>query len=269
MKISSAFIFSDNAESAQVPIPVDPVNVPMTISSIRYDYYMYKYENVDWGVTYPAYGENIVSWSNGAVQAEDGSGEYYSEHGYNTIPCNIGGSSGSSTWKTFYCNSEGFWNGRHTVYDYMQYWGPTASITVDVRGLLPGEYVFKLIHWFGYQDTNLNNKNVRVDGIKGIVIKTGTHGIIEGQAYSDIVLYTGNGDLAKGKVAKAEIMYAFTVASGDTEKVFEFGRNKEISFEDLLECIHLDEGGSSVWANCSTSFNAKVYTSYATPVPTT
>ena len=259
MKISSAFIISEHTSSPPVPVPVDPVPVTITMTSIRYDYYGHKYANVDWGVTYPEYGENIATWRSGGIQGATNRGEYWRTQGYDTIPCNVGGSNGTGTWVTFYFNSEGFYNGRHNVYDYMKYFGATCSFTVDVSGLTPGKYVFQLIHWFGYQDV-FEDRVVRVDGAKNKVIKEGAYGVIEGTAYPEVVTYTGNGDLARGKVVKGIINYGFNVNTGDTMKVFEFGKEKEISFEDLWDWVYMTEGSSSVWANVSSSFNVTVYT---------
>lgn len=257
MKIN-AHILANRTQEVPIPVPVEPVEATITLNgSFRYDYHMRKYENTDRGVTYPDYEADITTWRSGSVQRDTNSGEYWRTQGYDTIPCNVGGNS-NGTWATFYAEGEGFWNGRHDVYDYMNYYGPTGSFTVS--GLQAGKYVFQLIHWFGYQSDS-EKRVVRVDGSKGRIVKSGTHGVIEGIVYPEVVTYTGGqGDLAKGKVIKAVIRYAFTVSEGETTKTFEFGRGKDISFEDLWDSVYMTEGDSSVWANCSSSFNAKVFT---------
>lgn len=264
----SGYIIANRSQAVEVPTPTDPVDVTITPSgNIRYDHYMYKPENEDRGVVYPAYGANLSETRAWTMQNPTSSGEYLAEQGEDCVPCNCGGGS-SGTVTTFYPNAEGFWNGRHYVYYYMNYFTPNGSVVVDVSTLPAGKYVFEVVHWFGYDEDTAETSFVRVDGNKGRVIKGGTHGVIEGVVFPEPVQYTGETASGfhnyRGYVVKVRIRYAFTISAGDTTKTFEFGAGKDISFTDLWDCVYMYEmfGGvhdMSVWANCHTSFHMKVY----------
>ena len=264
-----AYLLANHTKEVPVPVPVDPVSAPITLSqTVRYDHYMYKPENEDRGVVYPAYGANLSETRSWGMLNPTSSGEYYAEQGEDCVPCNCGGGGNASSIATFHPNGDGFWNGRHHVYYYMNYFTPNGSITIDVSSLPTGKYVLEVLHWFGYDDKTSESSLVRVDGNKGRVIKGGTHGVIEGIVFPEPVHYTGESESGwhnyRGYVVKARLRYAFTVNTGDTTKTFEFGAGKEISFTDLWDCVYMYEmlngvHDFSVWANCHTSFHIKVY----------
>lgn len=264
----SGYIIANRSQTADVPIPTDPVDVPITLSeSVRYDHYMYKPENEDSGVIYPAGGANLSETRAWAMQATNNTGEYWAEEGDDCVPCNCGGN-GSLTDATFYPHADVLWNGRHYVYYYMDYFTPNGAVVVDVSSLPAGRYVLEVTHWFGYDDHTPETSVVRVDGNKRHIIKAGQHGAIEGVVLAEPTYYEGHHSgvysVYRGYVVKARIRYAFTVSAGDTTKTFEFGAGKEVSFTDLWDCVFIQRlsGGQpehEVWANCHVSFHIKVY----------
>lgn len=269
MKIS-AYILANRAQEVPVPIPGEEVQATIaTTNNVRHDTYMFKYENEDGGIVYPAGGADIAESRSWGVENTQSSGEYYASQGEDCVPCNIGGGTNATAVVTVKPEHGGraLWNGRHYIYDYMNYLTPNGTITVS--GLQPGKYVFELLHWVGYDDKTSETSIVRVDGYHGRVVKSGAHGVIEGEVFPTPTRYagrsTGSGTVFRGYVVKARLRYAFTVEEGDTSKAFEFGSGKDISFTDLWDCVFMQElsGGQpthSVWANCHISFNAKVYT---------
>ena len=262
MKING-YILANRTQEVTIPTPGEEVEATITPNgSIRYDFYMFKNENVDRGTVYPAGGADLSASRTWQRYGDQQSGEYWSKQGEDCVPCNVSGNGGND-YTTFSPSSEVLWNGRHYVYDYMDYYTPNGSIIVS--GLQPGKYVFELTHWIGYDDKTSETSVVRVDGNQSRIIKVGTHGVIEGAVFPDATLYTGYNDSYKGYVVKARLRYAFTVSEGDLSKTFEFGSGKDISFADLWDCVYMQEllNGqpyTSVWANAHVSFNAKVYT---------
>lgn len=269
MKING-FIMADKSQEVPIPIPVDPVETTIEkVGNIRYDFLMRKFRNEDRGVVYPDASVNgsyeIGTWGK---QWDNNSGEYWRAQGYDTIPCNVGGSTNLGVLLTFNPEfSQDLWNGRHFILNYMEYYTPTGALQVTIGNNMPvGKYVFELTHWIGFSDKNANNSRIRIDGNRKRIVKQGTHGAIEGVVL-DNEYYSGGGQTYRGYVARARIRYAFEVAQGDTTKIFEFGRGKEVSFEDLWDCLHINtrdgetQDTAEVWFNGTVSFSAKVYKS--------
>lgn len=272
MKIKTRTLVN-RIKPASVPIPGELVETTIEkVGNIRYDFLMRKFENVDWGVVYPDASVNgSLEYSTWGKQWDNNSGEYYASQGYNTIPCNVGGSSNLGVLCTFNPDfSQDLWNGRHFILNYMEYYTPTGALQVTIGNNMPvGKYVFELTHWIGFSDKNANNSRIRIDGNRKRIVKQGTHGVIEGYVFDDNEYYSDNriSTIYRGYVARARIRYAFEVAQGDTTKTFEFGRGKEISFEDLWDCVHINtrsgetQDTAEVWYNGTVSFSAKVYKS--------
>ena len=255
MKLS-AYITANRSQGVAVPVPGAPVECTITPPNPRV--LPYRASNT----ALHADKDFQNSYSNiGALY-----GAEYAGQGYDCIPSNFGNEN-----MTFYVNDEAFWNGRHYIYTDMYLTSSNGSFTVDVSGLAPGQYVFEVDHWFGYNSfyTNVTYPDsvVQIVGGKERVIKSGTHGIIEGYVESTSSTdYDGYDSRYKGRVVKARIRYAFDVASGDTTKTFAWGNNADISLGDLWTHIHIypqdfSTGAHSdgVWANVLYDFFAKVY----------
>ena len=251
----NAYILANRTQEVPVPVPGEPVNC--TITPPNPLVLPYRASNTalhadkDFTNTYAIYAL---------------SGYEYARQGYDCIPCNFGRDN-----ITLKVESEEFWNGRHFIYTDMFLTTTTGSFTVDVSGLAQGQYVFEVDHWFGYNSfyTNVTYPDsvVQIVGSKGRVVKSGTHGIIEGYVESTSSTdYYGYDSSYKGRVVKARLRYAFDVASGDTTKTFAWGNNADISLGDLWTHIHIypqdfSTGAHSdgVWANVLYDFFAKVY----------
>ena len=266
----SAYILANKSQEVPVPIPVDPVEATITASA-----------NIGFAYNATHYSEEPIasvdfSASNTFSMEDDSiSGETGVEQGFDCPPCNASHSDG---WVSLYIYDEALFNGRHYVADDFRLYTTSGSFTIDVSGLDAGKYVFEVTHWIGAHDNskwnaNVYTKDVQIVGNKGRVIKSGTHGAIEGIAYPEVVTYAGwnwseyQSPRYMGRVIKVVIRYAFTVQAGATTKTFAWGDNADISLRDLWNYVKIfdvnsdgSQGSFSNWFNTHFTSRAKLYT---------
>lgn len=260
----NSFIMSDRAQEVPVPIPIDPVPATFGDTTIQYPYMMYN-ERIGKSATF----SNTRPTDE---QFENSSGEYYRTQGYDTIPCNVGGSNSGGV-ATLYPYAE-----LDNYYTDLEIYSPKGTFTLTIGNTLPtGKYVFQMLFWLGFDDA-LNTGtayrgSVTIDGLRGNIVKQGTNGVIHAKVVdASGVIYQGarvnpyQTPYYRGNVVCIQVRYAFEIAEGDTTKTFSFGEGTEFSFTELYRAIKMWEttsdyaGRGSVWANCVFLLNLKVFT---------
>lgn len=260
MKING-FIMADKSQSAPIPIPIDPVPATFGDTTIQYPYMMYN-DSVHKSA-------NLSTTRVTDEQFATGSGEYYRTQGYDSIPCNWGGSNSSGV-ATLYPGSE-----LSNYYTDMEIYSPKGSIPLTIGNTLTlGKYCFQMLFWLGYDDKVAEGSSrVWLDGNRREIVKQGTNGIIhakvidaEGVVYQGARVNPYQSPYYRGRVVCIQVRYGFEIAQGDTTKTFSFGEGTEFSFLELYRAIKMWETSStfeqrgSVWANCTFTMNLKLFT---------
>lgn len=269
MKIS-AYILANRAQEVPVPVPGEVVEATIEpVGTVNFAYYCYNSQIP---------GEAFFTTTRTpGMQGDTSSGEYYLSQGYDCPPCNCG-NNGSSGEVSLYHQDDALWNGRHYIAteDHLFTTGGSFKLTFGNQ-MAPGNYVFEIIHYIGtdavgvWTGTDIPMSRVIVVGNKGTVIKAGTHGVVEGTVYPEEIVYQGakvnpyQAPYYRGRVISVRMRYAFTVSEGDTEKVFTWGDNGDLSMRELWDYLLMYEQNSSgvkdgyVWLNSHFTLRVKVY----------
>lgn len=251
MKIN-AYILANRSQGVEPPIPVDPVSATITAGTFYIPYHEIKYDeqSVSCDKTYTC--------------------SLTSLNGIQGVPMNW------ASGTTDFVSLKPDWT-RGGVASPCTVMPTKGSFTLNVGSLEPGKYVFEVVHLIGTNKDNLTTtppkpaSKVEVDSVKTRIIKSGTHGQIEAVLNPEQVEYTdGNPTASRNyscRTIETRVRYGFTIASGDTTKVFEWGAGTDINLNELWSGIKLyainTDGSSSpfgAWVNARLYFKVTLYT---------
>lgn len=151
-----------------------------------------------------------------------------------------------------------------------------GSFTLTVGNLVPGNYVFEVVHFIGYNayywsgTPRKPSSKVEVNYNKTRVVKGGTHGAIDAelnpvqQEYQEVNPITND---YSTRTIETRVRYAFTIAQGDTTKTFSWGHGTDIDLAELwntVQLISLNTSGQNAhtmgpWVNAHLYFHVAVY----------
>lgn len=258
MKLS-AFIMADKSQSVEIPVPGEPVECTISISSISLFYHMI---NGSTGEEEDGSTSRIGGTSNLLESRE--------LYGYDYVPVNFGGGNGGNIDVTIYPSAN---ISRYYTDMIIRY--VNGSFSVNVSGLSEGNYIFESVlylglhevYWYSGGSIIADSSGAEVINSKNRVIKGGSNGVIDILISETPEEYIGRNSVGCGRVISTRIRYAFTVVSGDTTKTFTFGSNADMSLSDIcsgIKVYNLATDGvtkGSVFANTVIGWRSKVYKS--------
>lgn len=253
MKIN-AYILANRSQGVEPPVPVDPVSATITSGTFYIPYHEINAQDTSQTC------DKTSTYTPGHIPEPDG------------VPIDWCASSDSD-----FVSLKPDWT-RGGVASPCSIMPTKGSFTLNIGNTLPaGKYVFEIVHLIGIDksdwpaDPPKPATKVEVDVVKNHIIKTGTHGQIEAVLYPEQREYTDeNPSSARNyscRTIETRVRYGFTIESGDTTKVFEWGAGTDINLNELWTAVKLyalspDGTPSSfgAWVNARLYFNVTVYT---------
>lgn len=252
MKIN-AYLLADRSQGVIPPIPVDPVSATITAGAFYIPYHQTKY--------------------NEASTVTDKTSTYTPSKIGRTVegvPINWSANSDFVTLRPD-------WSSGGVADCWIM---PTkGSFTLNIGNTLsPGKYVFEVVHFVGYSadywngGTTKPSSRVEVNPIKTRIIKGGSYGSIEAVLNTTQQEYTDENPTPatnfSTRTIETRVRYGFTIAEGDTEKIFSWGAGTDIDLSEVWQSVHLmnlntsGENSHSMgsWVNARLYFNVTLYT---------
>lgn len=252
MKIN-AYLLADRSQGVEPPIPVEPVAATVTAGTFYIPYHEINAQDTSQTC------DKTSTYTPGHITEPSG------------VPINWCASSDSD-----FVSLKPDWT-RGGVTSPCSIMPTKGSFTLTVGDLPAGKYVFEVVHLIGINKDNWTTEppkpasKVEVDVVKNHIIKTGTHGQIEAIIFPDQQEYTDENPTASRnyscRTIETRVRYGFTIESGDTTKVFEWGAGTDINLNELWTAVklsNLNTDGSlkpfGSHVNARLYFNVTVYT---------
>lgn len=228
----NSFIMSNRAQEVPIPIPGEEVTtgisweygLPTLYGMIENGAWIYTRGYIIDHLSYP-----IVT-SSGAAGSITFDG--YTHEGW--IPTN-------RDWETGLYADEG-WG----VYVRSIIQNVKGTVTLNFTGLPAGKYVAVFEHFYGARDVSrwattppIDHNTITAENIrKTKTVGMSTHGIVYGEYNGDYVFdqSTQGYSIGNGRMSKFTQRIAFTIAEGETSKVFKYGEDG-FALSDFCEVV--------------------------------